>query len=766
MKTVNLVVLAALLGSCGGNEPAQPPRPPALLASTVQAQPAHRDVVQLLYIASMGRPADPGGLAYWANVLSASGAPADLAGVHAAYATHPVLRLVVDAIAAGQEARLLNSPTDAALVDAAYLNLINRPASPTVRALWTRRIASGELTGPQAVLAIAFAAANTSPASVANKLAAANGFSAQIDNAQQRPLYRGLLTVGAVRRTLAAVGESSDASAAARQMVEAMATAITSTVGKPQTIWFAPADTAVRTWAGNRNGSDDYMELFAPAAPWAQAAARVHIFKMYSSVFLLPHLPGSLTDDQIRTVIADLERRNIALAVEHGPLYEDPLPPHCGTGVEGFGGSASLRLAQRIRDLGGELRYLAMDEPFQHARDVCGWSAQEIARNAAASIAQVRKVFPNVQVGDIEVVPGSMAMPDWVLQYGQWMDAWKAASGAPLAFFHADINWGIHQGDAIARARQLAHARGIPFGVIYNGWYTDGSDAEWTASGKRNYAAAELGGEVPEQAIFQSWDHYPERVLPETSSSSFTHLVNSYFRTRTAMSVAAGNGSAHGLLEDATGNPLAGQAVALSAHPQDGRGVSGNYTLAGTVPAGTDRALVQICINQCGETGTNDMSVYSFGYFDTGGRLASLGFAEGWSLWGADATGSATLSIATDAQGIALHTAASRAQRTYINSVPFTVTPGTRYTLTIRARVAPSSAGSGAFSLIFLQGGEVARKSLAFQAAALPLGSGKTGADGSYRIGYVAPAGRFTLRAAYAGNGQYWPALAATTIGK
>ena len=728
-------------------------------------QAGHRDTVQLLYIATLGRPADPAGLAYWAATLAAANAPTEFTRFAARYAIDPVVRLVVDCIVESQEAILSYAPGDEARLGAAYSNLLNRSAPAITRAGWANRIAAGGLTRPQAVLAIIAEAARADPRTVASKLAAASDFSSRIDNAQQRTLYRGLLANGAVRRGLAAVGSASDPGAAGQQLVDAMATAISSTVGRPQTIWFAPADPAVRTWAGDRNGSADYMELFSPAAPWTQAASRVHVFKMYSSVFLLQHLAGSLTDAQLRTVFADLKRRNIALAVEHGPLYEDPAPPHCGTGIEGFGGSASLRLAQKIRDLGGELEYLAMDEPFQHARDFCGWSAREIAMNAAASIAEIRKVFPNVKVGDIEVAPGSAAMPDWIVQYGQWMDAWKEASGAPLAFFHADINWGLGYSAAVGQARALARERGIPFGVIYNGWYTDRSDAEWVAGGMRNYASVELGGEVPEQAVFQSWDHYPERVLPETGASSFTRLIGSYFRTRTAISVAAGSGRAHGLLEDVEGNPLGGQAVTLTAHPVDGRGVVSTYTLSGTVPPETAQALVQVCINQCGESGTNDMSLYSFGYFDVGGRATALGFSGGWSRWGMDPAGTASASIRTDANGAGLHTAATRTQRTYINSVPFAVTPGARFTLTIRARIAPSSAGSGAFSLIFLKDSEHARKSLAFSGASIALGSGTTAADGSYRIGYVAPAGRFALRAGFAGTDPYWPALAQATIG-
>lgn len=763
MKALPIFLLAALIGACGGDTSMPAARPPALLAS-VQAQDAARDVVQLLYIAALGRPADPAGLAYWSNALARSGAPLQLDEFAAHYRASTAVRMIVDGIADSPETRLLHSPDDGAMIGAVHSNILNRPMDSAARASWAARMAGGEVTRPEALVTLLAEIARKEPLTVGAKLAASNGFSARIDTQALRPLYRGVLANGAVRHSLRLVGASTDTAAASAQMAAAMSTAITSTIGKPQTIWFAPADTAVRTWVDDRNGSDDYMQLFSPSAPWAQAAARVKVFKMYSNVFLLPHLPGSLTDEQIRTVLADLKRRNIALAVEHGPLYEDPVPPHCGTGVEGFGGSASLRLAERVRDLGGELAYLAMDEPFQHARDVCGWSAREIARNAASSIADIRKVFPNVQVGDIEVVPGSALMPDWVEQYGQWMDAWKEETGMPLAFFHADINWGIDRAGAIGRARHIAAERGIPFGVIYNGWHSDRSDAEWVASGMRNYAAVELAGEVPEQAIFQSWDHYPERVLPETDSSTFTYLINSYFRTRTAMTLAAGAGSAHGVLERANGDPLGGQEVTLTAHPVGGRGVMASYALSGTVPAGISRALIQVCINQCGETGTNDMTLYSFSYFDSGGRIGSFGSSDGWTRWGVDRSGTASVSVAREGSYTAMHTSATRSQRTFINSMPFEVTPGSRFSMSVKARISPASVGSGTISLIFLREAEVSRTSLLFQPATIRMGKAVTAADGSYRIRYATPDGPHLLRAQTAGDAQYWPALAETRL--
>ncbi len=191
------------------------------------------------------------------------------------------------------------------------------------------------------------------------------------------------------------------------------------------TVWFAPLDPMFRPWAGY-GGSIDYLDLFSASAPWATAAAHVQVFKIYAT------LVDYLTDDQLRRMFADLDRRNIALAVEFGPL----VPENCGFGIEGFNGEDALQLATRIQQTGGTLRYIARDEPYYFARiysgnNACRWSAQRIAANALAQIAVIRQIFPEVQVGDIEPFPtqNELNSSGWTVGFRAWLDAWKEAAG-------------------------------------------------------------------------------------------------------------------------------------------------------------------------------------------------------------------------------------------------------------------------------------------------------------------------------------------------
>src|ERR1035438_7287554 len=208
------------------------------------------------------------------------------------------------------------------------------------------------------------------------------------------------------------------------------------------------------------------MNLFIPAAPRTAAASRVQVFKIYDMFF--SNYPGALSDSQWRQLFADLDRRGIALALEWGPLSNTT----CGSGVEGFSGGDALLVAQKIKSLGGTLRYIAMDEPFYYANiyngpNACRWTAQQTAVDAVQNIAQIQSVFPDLTVGDMEPAPPPGAA-DWLQRYTAWLDAWKLAAGVPLSFFHCDVEWDVPTWISdVESLRQALVTRGIAFGMIY-----------------------------------------------------------------------------------------------------------------------------------------------------------------------------------------------------------------------------------------------------------------------------------------------------------
>lgn len=287
-------------------------------------------------------------------------------------------------------------------------------------------------------------------------------------------------------------------------------------------VWFAPLDPLFRPQLGY-GGAPDYMALFQPNAPWAHAASRVQVFKIY------PQWAEQATDAQLRAQLADLKHRNIALAVEYGALTA---PATCGQGVEGFGGEKLTAVARRIESLGGTLAYVAMDEPFFWSTiyagpGACRWTPDEAAANAAVNIRALRTAFPEVRIGDVE--PAGFTDLRYVAQYRACLEAFKRDLGFAPAFFHVDEQWNPRTFPAdLVAVKAMTADEGVPFGLIVDGFGNDRSDAAWISTAAAHLTAAEAAIGVPDELVFQSWHPYPRTLLPETDPDAFTALIDRF----------------------------------------------------------------------------------------------------------------------------------------------------------------------------------------------------------------------------------------------
>jgi hypothetical protein len=270
------------------------------------------------------------------------------------------------------------------------------------------------------------------------------------------------------------------------------------------------------------------MALFADDAKWTQAAERIDVFKLYGGWV------DSTTPSQLRAAIDGIRARGMVLAVEAGPLD----PAGCGEGVEGFAGSDSgRRLAQRIRAAGGTLQVIALDEPYYYGHvyggsNACHWPVDRVAQGVAAFVEAVQEEFPWVVVGDIEPTPAPVSANG----LAEWMDAYQAAMGEPMAFMHLDSDWSRPDWSTLALQVEAAGAaRGIPVGILYNGGGAP-SNEQWVhLAGQHAVDHEGRDGGRPDHVIFQSWNEHPDRVLPETDPGSFTALVNRYFDDRASL---------------------------------------------------------------------------------------------------------------------------------------------------------------------------------------------------------------------------------------
>jgi len=530
----------------------------------------------------------------------------------------------------------------------------------------------------------------------------------------------------------------------------------------PPTIWFAPigATTAIP----QSQGASDYFDLFTPTAPWSTAASHVTVFKMYAGML-------DLDDATLRNMFADLKRRHIAFAIEWGPLDE---PNRCGIG-EGFDGTLGLHYAQRIQQLGGSLQYIAFDEPYDGAAlyngtDACHWTAVQTAQNAAKNLAQVQSVFPDAVAGDIEVLPNDAAIDTWLEGYQQWVDAWQGVTGKPLAFFHFDVDWSSDWKPAAAALTRALAARHIPVGHIYNG--DDGaSDAAWMALAEQHMTDFETHAALmPDEAIFQSWEPYPKHLLPETDPTSFTYLIDRYFRERTALTLASTGAAGQGTLTAAaapgSASPVANTAVVLTAVPLSGTGQPLAYTQTGTVPVNTQYVVFgsRVAIENC--TGVVLPAEFYLTDFTLDAGAAGQVHADftnqlnGWGIWGDP-------SIA-QVEGTSLHVQLTPGETMGLNSGSLPLTAASAaYTFTVNATIPVGSRGEGCVIAVFQDGTftELGRAVMQIVPLPMPLGSPQTDANGAFAFGLAAQPAPFALWADYTGSDTLWPAAAAVVVG-
>lgn len=289
---------------------------------------------------------------------------------------------------------------------------------------------------------------------------------------------------------------------------------------KGDIFWLCPSDPVSR-----KIPAANYMGLFDEGRRWTEARSRIRVFKIY------PDVASRAPAGDLRRIFRYLDRHHIALALEWGVLTATS---ECGGGVEGYAGrDDAFRVAQRIKNLGGDLHYLAMDEPlfFGHyftGRRACRAGIHVLAQNAAQNIRRIKAVFPHVQIGDIEPIRARPMPPDWAATVRDWLSAYQAAARAPLAFYHADVqDWDDLRN--LKRLDAMLASLHIPMGVIVNGNGDANSDKEWMAQARRNARLLWLSGLHPRQVIFQSWSEHPKNLVPDSDPDAMTSLVNFYF---------------------------------------------------------------------------------------------------------------------------------------------------------------------------------------------------------------------------------------------
>ncbi|RKP44302.1 hypothetical protein D7S89_22495 [Trinickia fusca] len=471
------------------------------------------------------------------------------------------------------------------------------------------------------------------------------------------------------------------------------------------------------------------MDLFRPDAPWPTVARQTRVFKIG------PGFASQGREEDLRQLFANLRERHIALALEIGMLS---ISDHCREKTEAYGEPGLVEhILLRIKRLGGNLDYLAMDEPFYYGHqyagpDACKLPAAQLAQDIAPNIVTARRIFPGVKIGDVEVVYYST---DFVDATQEWVDAFAKSTGTPLAFFHADESWSPQAMRNLVPLAGFLKRRHVRFGVIYNAGPQGTSDASWAQAAIRHADAAETElGLHPDDALFQTWEKFPTRVLPETASDTLTHIALRYLQPRTSLTSRRDGTQLVGRLIDLDGAPVANVAILFSTIGDTQDDATVQQRISGRVPASAHAAVLAIRANRELNCATCAGAVTA--------RLGSALYSEGsdnvrrFPPSRVDVT--AVQSVAT-------------------NSPQFPVQPGASFTFEIPLAVSTQAERAGSVGVLFVDaaGHEVQRRMISLEPTELILGAAQTDADGrfSYTLSNTFAGGaKPTIRARFTGN--------------
>jgi beta-lactamase regulating signal transducer with metallopeptidase domain len=356
-------------------------------------------------------------------------------------------------------------------------------------------------------------------------------------------------------------------------------------------------------------------DMFHPDADWKTVAGHTR------AVELLPWLALNGNENLLKRIFANLIERQIGLALE---LHALPRTDECPEPTKAYSDpDEPEKILRRLHDLGADVKYVDMVEPFFYGHRFSGPGAcleptAKLAQQIAERVKLIRSYFPKAQIGTTELVDESTP---WIDELMKWTEAYQQTTGEPFAFFHAEVAWSHPSMRNLLPLQNALAARHIPFGIIYDADEAARSDAAWTDNTRQHIAEIESAlGVHPDVAIFRRWAGSPSRVLPETQPLTVTNLASQYLLARPSLSLTRHSNTLSGQMVDAQGAPVAAADLTIEAVDVAGSMDLVERHLTGTVPpsAATVSVAIQANLSQaCMCAGSIDASVGVLRYDET-----------------------------------------------------------------------------------------------------------------------------------------------------
>ncbi len=300
-----------------------------------------------------------------------------------------------------------------------------------------------------------------------------------------------------------------------------------------------------QVWFTPNMGSTDFLKLFSRPNQWADARAKIDVFKFYTG-----HIANggesckgtvrggsNYLENIIKTrAFSKLKKWNIDIAIES--LYPFPVrsggdPPKIMTGKEavGYATAVSKELIRNVQSNGGTVRYLVMDEPIRKWYPQLSYfrskgrekkppgmydTLGKLADDVAEYIKRVKSKHPSIQIGQVELYPEV-----GVDQFKEWITELKKRD-VSLPFLHLDVHqeridsyrsfgMNIDVAEDLKALKSFLKARKIAFGVIFTDltWQTykpgDYNDKIYYDNAVKWTRLVKSAIDEPDHSVFQSW---------------------------------------------------------------------------------------------------------------------------------------------------------------------------------------------------------------------------------------------------------------------
>lgn len=273
----------------------------------------------------------------------------------------------------------------------------------------------------------------------------------------------------------------------------------------------------------------DFKKLFTEPDKWRDARSSVSVLKVYDQYFNPQDntINHRMDDGELRHALTELRDWGVSLALESGAVKT------WGRTADVTYGATKIAL-ERVRSLGGQVKFIAMDEPLfygtQKPPEGCGYDMEKTLDETIAFIRRIKTFDPDIIVGDIE--PWPRHEKD---ELKRWIIRFREKAGHELPFFHLDVDYNAVKAwnktiQDIRELQSFCRSRGIRFGVII--WCNTppvNSDRDFYV-GSFNWAAIVHTIGPIDDVIIQSWLPFPKYNLPDSGGFSFTQLVRDYVR--------------------------------------------------------------------------------------------------------------------------------------------------------------------------------------------------------------------------------------------